>query len=73
MKRCEMMDRTWMERARREKNYTQAQVAQAAGVTTAFYNRIEKGFYTPGVVTALLITDFLGLDVRHFLTERPIK
>ncbi len=73
MRHNEMMDRTWMEKARREKGYTQAQVAQAAGVTAAFYNRVERGFYIPSVTIALKICDFLGLNIRAFLTERPIK
>jgi DNA-binding XRE family transcriptional regulator len=67
------MDRTWMERARREKNFTQEQVAKAAGVTTAYYNRLEKGLYTPNVVTGLRVCDFLGLNVRTFLSERPVR
>ena len=73
MRRTEIMDRTWMERARREKGLTQEQVAKASGVTTAYYNRLEKGFYTPNVVTGLRICDFLGLNVRAFLSERPIR
>lgn len=73
MRRNEMMDRTWMEKVRREKGFTQAQVAQAAGVTTAFYNRIERGFYVPNVVAGVKICDFLDINVRAFLTERVIK
>lgn len=72
MRRTEIMDRTWMERARREKGLTQEQVAKASGVTTAYYNRLEKGLYNPNVVTAIRICDFLGLNVRAFLTERPV-
>ncbi|MBP3636478.1 MAG: helix-turn-helix transcriptional regulator [Clostridia bacterium] len=72
MKRNQVMDRTWLERARREKGFTQEQVAEAAKITTAGYNRIEKGLFTPGVVTGLLICDKLGVSPRQFLTERPI-
>lgn len=72
MKRNQVMDRTWLERARREKGFTQEQVAEAAKITTAGYNRIEKGLYTPGVVVGLLICDKLGCSPRQFLTERPI-
>lgn len=72
MKRNQIMDRTWLERARRNKGFTQEQVAEAAQITTAGYNRIEKGLYTPGIVTGLLICDKLGCSPRQFLTERPI-
>ena len=72
MKRNQVMDRTWLERARREKGFPQEQVAEAAKITTAGYNRIEKGLFTPGVVTGLLICDKLGVSPRQFLTERPI-
>lgn len=72
MKRNQIMDRTWLERARREKGFTQQQVAEAAKITTAGYNRIEMGLFTPGVVTGLLICDKLGVSPRQFLTERPI-
>ena len=34
MKRNQVMDRTWLERARREKGFTQEQVAEAAKITT---------------------------------------
>jgi len=72
MKQNAIMDRTWLEKARREKGHTQIEVAQAANVTAAFYNRVEKGLYTPNVVTGVLITDFLGLDVHAFINEKPI-
>lgn len=72
MKKNQIMDRTWLERARREKGYTQSQVAEAAKITVAGYNRIELGLYTPGIVTALLICDKLGCSPRQFLTERPV-
>lgn len=72
MKRNQVMDRTWLERARREKGFTQEQVAEASKITTAGYNRIEKGLFTPGIVTGLLICDKLGISPRQFLAERPI-
>ena len=73
MKKNAIMDRTWLEIARRERGLTQAQVASAAGITTAYYNRIEKGLYLPTVVTAILICDALGVSVRKFLSETPVK
>ncbi len=72
MKQNQIMDRTWLERARREKGLTQEQVAQAARITTAGYNRIEKGLFTPGIVIGMLICDKVGCSPRQFLTERPV-
>lgn len=72
MKHNQIMDRTWLERARREKGLTQEQVAEAAHVTTAGYNHIEKGIYTPSVVVGLLICDKLDCSPRQFLSEHPI-
>ena len=72
MKQNQIMDRTWLERARREKGLTQEQVAQAARITTAGYNRIEKGLFTPGIVAGMLICDKVGCSPRQFLTERPV-
>ena len=73
MRRNAIMDRSWLEKARRRKGFKQSEVAQAAGVTAAFYNRVEKGLYTPNVVAGVLIADFLGLDVHAFISEKPIK
>ena len=73
MKKNAIMDRTWLERARREKGLTQQKVAEAAGITTAFYNRVEKGLYTPSVTTGILICDAVGCSVRNFLFENPVK
>lgn len=68
----EVRDRAWLEKARRVRGCTQAQVADAVGCSVAFYNRIEKGLHTPNVVIALKITDFLEADVRNFLAERIV-
>ncbi len=72
MKRNQIMDRAWLERARREKGFTQQQVADAAHITVAGYNRIEKGLYTPSIIAGLLICDKLGCSPRQFLSERPV-
>lgn len=73
MTKNSIMDRTWLEKARRDKGLTQAKVAEAAGITTAFYNRVEKGLHTPNVVYGIRICDAVGCNVRQFLTEKPVK
>lgn len=70
---AQFVDRTWLEKARVRKNYTQAQVAKASGMSTANYNRVEKGMSQPSVVSALRLCDYLGEDVRKFLNEKPLK
>lgn len=65
-------DRTWLEKARRIKGRTQGDVAEVAGCSEAFYNRIEKGLQLPNVDIAVRITDFLGLDIHNFLNEKVL-
>jgi len=65
-----LRDRTWLERARLIKGCSQKEVAEAAGCSEVFYNRIEKGVQMPNVVMGLRITDFLGIDAHNFLTEK---
>ncbi len=70
--RTTVYDRTWLEKARKQKGVTQESVEQASGITTAYYNRIEKGVYMPRVDTGLKICNFLGIDAKNFLRERQI-
>lgn len=41
--RKRVRDRSWLEKARRLKGKTQGEVAEVAGCSEVFYNRIEKG------------------------------
>ena len=66
-------DRSWLEKARKEQGRTQTEVAQAANVSISNYSRMEKGMYEPDVKSALRICDFLRLNPRRFLSEKPIK
>lgn len=72
MKGGAMIDRSWMEKKRRDQKITMQQVADAAGINVSTYCRIENGFLEPGVKIALRICDFLHADVRMFLREEPI-
>lgn len=71
--RVRLPDRTWMETARRLKGFSQKEVADAAGCSEVYYNRIEKGLQTPKVDIGLRITDFLGVDVHNFLNEKTLS
>ena len=68
-----VFDRSWMEIASKEQEMTQTQVAQACGIAISNYSRIEKGLYTPDVKSALRICDFLRVNPRRFLSEKPVK
>ena len=68
-----VFDRSWMEIARKEQEITQTQVAKACGIAISNYSRIEKGLYTPDVKSALRICDFLRINPRKFLSEKPVK
>lgn len=50
--------------ARKEKGYTQEEVARAAGVTLRYYSRIEKGESTPTVTVAIKICSFLDRNAH---------
>ena len=67
-----VFDRSWLEEVRMAKELTQTQVALAAKTSVSNYCRIEKGLYTPDVKTGLRICNFLGLNPKKFLSEKPI-
>jgi transcriptional regulator with XRE-family HTH domain len=67
-----IVDRSWLERARRKLGLRQSEVAAYAGCDVSFYNRVEKGLQTPGVVIALKICDCLGVDIRNFEQEEKL-
>lgn len=70
--RMRLRDRTWLEKARRLKGRTQDEVAEAAGCSVTFYNRIERGLQMPNVDIALRICQFLEVDAYEFLREKTL-
>ncbi len=71
--RKRVRDRSWLEKARRLKGKTQGEVAEVAGCSEVFYNRIEKGLQLPNVDLAVRITDFLDCDIHSFLGEKILS
>ena len=65
-------DRRWLEKRRLEKGFTQAHMAEVAGVSLATYNRIEAGFQTPSIHRGMRICKELDLDPQVFLSEKKI-
>ncbi len=51
---------------RRRKGLTQAQVAQQAGISRAFYTRVENGVCAPSVAVARRLALALGIEWTRF-------
>lgn len=66
------VDRRWLFELRRKRGLTQAQVAKSVGITTAYYNRIEFGVYTPRVDIAFRISRAIGFDYNLWDGEQII-
>ena len=65
-------DRTWMERARLAKGFTESHMARVADTSASNYHRVEKGLQTPDVRRGLAICRELDLKPEMFLTEKKI-
>lgn len=70
--RDEVCDRTWMVKARLLRGLRQEDVANAVGITTGHYNKIENGISTPNVKIGVMIADALGEDPHRYLAEHKI-
>lgn len=61
-----------IQEARKEKHYTQSEVAEAISVTVRWYQKLESGRKLPGALTALRLILFLGIDVEVFREEAEL-
>lgn len=55
----------WLEKIRKEKNFTQEQVAKGAKIDRSYYSKIESGL-TPSVKVAKNIASFLEFEWTVF-------
>ncbi len=53
---------------RKERHYTQEQMAEMIGVSTGFYGMIERGEKAPSIEKLVKIHEKLGLDITYLLT-----
>lgn len=53
---------------RRERHYTQEQMAELIGVSTGFYGMIERGEKAPSIEKLVMIYEKLGTDITYLLT-----
>lgn len=63
--------RKWLYEKRKNKDYTQRQVAEAANISQPSYHAIETGENAPKPATAKKIAAFLGFDWTLFFDEMP--
>jgi transcriptional regulator with XRE-family HTH domain len=56
---------------RLERNLTQDQVADAAGMTQGYYSRIERGLVSPTIRTAVRLAAALDVDMGALLPREP--
>lgn len=59
--------------ARKKARFTQKQLAEKVGISTAHLSRIELGTYIPSLPTFLLMANVLGLDLSDFGVEKESK
>ncbi len=61
-----MSEKSKLAQIRIEKGLYQKDVAQAAGVTRAFYTQVENGSRVPSIAVAKLMADVLGMTLDEF-------
>ena len=68
----ELYDRTWMVKARIMLKLSQAQAAEASGISQGFYNKIENGIQLPNIRVGLQICKALGVSPEVWLNEKKV-
>lgn len=63
--------RTSLKMLRKEKDFTQAQIAELSNISERQYRRIESGEQTPSVEVAILIAD--ALNVKNIKDIFPLR
>ena len=61
--------RTWLIKLRKEKRYTQQEVASKVHIDRAYYAQIENGTRNPSIFVAKQIADFFHIHPSVFFTE----
>ena len=61
--------REWLKISRLDKNLTQGQVAESAGISRAYYTEIENNIKNPSVGTAKRIADILNFSWTCFFSD----
>jgi transcriptional regulator with XRE-family HTH domain len=63
------VNRAWLADLRKQKNLTQMEIAQRAGITQSAYNHIELGRRAPTVKTAKALAQILEIEWVEFFNE----
>lgn len=54
--------------ARIELNYTQEQMAEILGISTAYYGKVERGVYGLSLEKLVIVNEKLDMDINYLLT-----
>lgn len=54
--------------ARIELNYTQEQMAEILGISTAYYGKVERGGYSLSLEKLVIVNEKLDMDINYLLT-----
>lgn len=65
--------RYWLIDLRKDKNLTQKQLAEMAGISRSYYSEIEVGVKNPSGNTAKRIADILKFDMGLFFKDQGRK
>lgn len=61
---------TRLRKFRREKDFTQEQMAEILGISTAYYGKIERGINSLSIKRLYILNDKLGLDITYLVTGK---
>ncbi|MCX4299118.1 MAG: helix-turn-helix transcriptional regulator [Lachnospiraceae bacterium] len=59
-----------LRRIRREKDYTQEQMAEMLGISTAYYGKIERGVNSLSIKRLHTLNVKLGIDITYLITGK---
>ena len=59
-----------LRRLRREKDYTQEQMAEILGISTAYYGKIERGVNSLSIKRLHTLNVKLGIDITYLITGK---
>jgi putative transcriptional regulator len=61
--------RRWLIERRKEREMTQMNLADQAGISRAYYSQIEQNYRSPSIRVAKKLADILGLEWTVFYDE----
>ena len=62
--------REWLKNTRKNKGYTQLDIATKCNISRAFYSELENNLKNPSIQTAKKIGSVLGFEWTNFFNEK---